>query len=151
MRVRRPRWFINVPIAIGILVSAAFAGKTSGLMAQQATPSISITKLTITPSPVETLDVVTFAGYMHGDGSSYHDLTVDLDVRGEDGNLVLRATQRGVRLDDGGSQVVYWVWRVPASVPPGTYQVGLSIYGANWSPLYVHAPDLATLEVVPRQ
>jgi hypothetical protein len=130
-----------------LLSTAAFVGSFAALLGivlwlqdvgspVTAAPAVHIVGASTSTATAAPGDVVTLTSLVRNDGAALPDITVELEVRADDGRLMLRSPRRGVRLDQGHDQNVAWVWRLPNDLPPGRYRADVTVYGPNWSPQY---------------
>lgn len=101
-----------------------------------AAPAIRIVSASVSAGTAAPGDVLTLNSLVRNDGAALPDVTVELEIRADDGRLMLRSPRRGVRLEPGRDQNVAWVWRLPNDLEPGRYRADITVFGPNWSPQY---------------
>ncbi|MBI2942118.1 MAG: hypothetical protein HYY04_16935 [Chloroflexi bacterium] len=140
---------MGIAILIALLAAQPVVGRLIAIpLIGDGRPQLRITTAAAMPSELGNHDVVSIASTVRSDRGSFRDLTVDMDVRNAEGVVVLRATQRGVRLSEGDERTLNWYWRVPSYIPPGDYTVAINVYGPNWSPLYAARENAAALAII---
>ena len=144
MQLLQTRWLLGLLVGCLLLLGAAVRVAAGELPFPPQRNGITVTAVTASPMTASGHEFVAISAAFRSHGAVHRNLTIDLDVRRADGTLVFRATRRGVHLENGGSQTVQWVWRRPEQLTPGQYHVDISVYGPNWSPLYLRATDVAT-------
>jgi len=127
---------LSATLIIAPLTAFLLGGRTMASEAKAAAPRISVVSTKVTPSPISTLDVLTIGTTLKNNAQRVDDLYVELKVRAEDGQEVLHAAQRGVGIDGGENQSVYWVWRIPGRLGSGDYTVQIGVYGPDRTTLY---------------
>lgn len=144
-----------IPAAGLILGACALLGFVFWLQATGsaavAAPEVRIVGTKASAGPLAPGDVVTVTTALRNEGRPLQDLTVELEVHGENSQIVLRAPRRGVKLGSAQDQTVSWVWRLPTDLPSGSYTTEVSVYGPNWSPLYSRQEDGASFTVERRR
>lgn len=116
-----------------------------------AAPEVKIVHARTSAEVLAPSDVLTITAALRNDGGPLRNQTVELEIRGDDGRLALRAPRRGVQLDSSQEQAVSWVWRLPTNLAAGQYTVDISVYGTNWSPLYARLEGGASFVVQQRR
>ena len=102
----------------------------------------------VTPDPVSSPDVSTISIALNSAGSRQLDnLTVELLVTDEAGQVQLRERQGGVTLPAGGSQTIYWEWRIPQRLEVGAYGIMVNILGAKGDLLFRSQTPLTSFQV----
>lgn len=136
-------------LLLALVVASSLAA--SGLLAacsamssqppKSSTPTPTTTPASVTPLkvseprvptwPVEALDRIDFSvDVANPSPTTVHDVTLELIVTGVDGSTVLDMRQSGLTLQPGSSQAVYWQWRIPGDLAPGSYKVGVRAFNA---------------------
>ena len=102
----------------------------------------------ITPDPVSSPDVSTISIALNNSSSRQLDnLTVELLVRDEVGQVQLQERQGSISLPAGGSQTIYWEWRIPQRLERGAYGVMVNILDAKGDILFRGPVPLTSFRV----
>ncbi len=149
-------------VGVGISFGAAIALLAGGLVIAQivlarphaaqiaAPPRLSVAAA-VTPDPASILDTATFATTFQASSEISEPLRAQLEVRSAaDGATVLTMSQSGFRVPAEGRRAVYWEWRVPDRVAPGSYTVSVKAVGVNSGTVYGEEQKAATFQVTAR-
>ena len=138
--------FVGLAVSFLLLVGLVVWLQGSG-EAAIAAPAVRVLGASVSTSTAAPGEVVTVSAGLRNEGAPMPDLTVELEIRGQDNQIALRAPRRGIRLEASHDQNLAWVWRIPNDLPPGHYHADVSVYGTNWIPLYARLEDGADFVV----
>ncbi len=136
-----------------LLVSLAVAWIVAAEPRHAAAAPVSTVSVTATvsPDPVERLDRVTVASMFRAWSDIPEPLSASIEVMSAGGAQVLAMNQSGFRVPGQDGREVDWVWRVPDSVEPGAYTVGLKVVGMDSGRVYGVNDQAAQFVVRPRE
>jgi len=110
-------------------------------------PPVKAAQARVTPDPVFAPDVSTISVTLSSTGSQLDNLTAELIVSDESGHIQLRERQGGITLPAGGSQTIYWEWRIPQRLEKGPYGVVVNILDARGEFVYRSPTPLTSFRV----
>jgi hypothetical protein len=128
----------------GRLAPVAATGATATGMLRLSAPQVPA-------RPVEGLERIDLSTIVDNPNpGAIDDVTLELVVADRGGRVALVARQSRLSLQPGDSRAVYWSWRVPASLAPGQYTVGVRALDVDGRTLSGGESLGAVLQVVGR-
>jgi hypothetical protein len=134
-------------VAVIVVAAGLIVGWVQVAQGSNVESSVSVSSVTATPAKIAPIDVLTIGTTFHNTAARLDNVTVELEVYDETGNVVLRERQSGVGISQDTNQAVYWVWRIPQRLQDGPYVVGITIYETESGSLLDREDSGATFTV----